>query len=196
MNNLTEDLFIKNREDKEHYFNQHAKVFWFTGLSGSGKSTLANRVDECLIRDGYFGFRLDGDNIRIGLNKDLDFSVSGRDENIRRVAELCKILVTQGITVLATFVSPFEHQREMVRSILGKDVVMVYVKANLEDCIKRDPKKLYEKAQRNEVNNFTGIAQGFDEPMKADFIIDTSQYDLEESVDRIYAFVLENIKVC
>ena len=138
--------------------NGHASAcLWFTGLSGSGKSTLANRTEQKLFEEGVHTFILDGDNMRKGLNKDLDFSEEGRVENIRRIGEVAKLMCSAGLVVLAAFISPFIKDRQMLRDLIGVNFIEIFVDTPLYICERRDVKGLYKKARTGEISNFTGI---------------------------------------
>lgn len=172
-----------------------AKVFWLTGLSGSGKTTLAQEVVAKFSSSGIKIKILDGDVLREGLNKDLGFSLEDRKENIRRVAELSRILNDCGIHCINCFISPTRQIREQAKSIIGKDHFMeIFVKASLDCCEKRDVKGLYKKARKGLINDFTGIHSPFEIPVSADLIIDTEQENLMESIDKLYTFIYENTR--
>lgn len=161
-------------------------VVWFVGLSGSGKSTLANRVEEELYQKGVRTYILDGDNIRSGLNSDLDFSSESRSENIRRIGEVSKLFVDAGAIALTAFISPFKEDRAKVRNIVGADdVIEVYVECPIEVCEQRDVKGLYAKARAREISNFTGISSPFEAPDQPDIKVNTAENDLENCVSQI-----------
>lgn len=170
-------------------------VIWLTGMSGAGKSTIASNVEHALFRDDYLITVLDGDNMRSGLNSDLDFSESARLENLRRSAEVAALLADRGFIVLATFISPFEVGREMAREIIGPDFHLVHVHAETGDCIKRDPKGLYEKALKGEIPNFTGISQPFESPAEPELCIDTSRHDIFTSCQQLTHYILHNFSL-
>lgn len=177
-NNLTKHNFTVTRERREEVSKTKGKVLWFTGLSGSGKSTLANAFDDHLNRNGRSTYLLDGDNIRMGLNKDLGFSPEDRKENIRRIAEVAKLFADSGKVVLTAFISPYEEDRQMAKDIIGEDYVEIFVDVPLETCEERDPKGLYKKARAGEIKGFTGIDAPYIAPtspnlhLKNDFTID------------------------
>lgn len=174
---------IVSRDEKEARLKQHAKVIWFTGLSGSGKTTLASALERNLFERGYLTQILDGDNIRTGINNNLGFSPEDRKENIRRIAEIAKLLINSGVICLCAFVSPSEETRETVRNIVGQDDFLeVFVSTPLEVCEKRDVKGLYQKARNGVIKNFTGISAPFEIPKNAKLSIDTSDKSVEECV--------------
>ena len=180
------------RSDRERRLGQRAGTVWFTGLSGSGKSTVAVEVERRLVESGRLVYRLDGDNLRHGLNGDLGFSEADRTENIRRTGEVCRLLVDAGVIVLASFVSPFRADREQVRK-LHEDAAMpfleAYVRVPLEVAEARDPKGLYAKARAGEIKGFTGIDQPYEEPVSPELVVDTSELSLETAamavIDRL-----------
>lgn len=177
-------------DDRNQLNGHRSLVIWFTGLSGSGKSTLANMLEQRLHERGIRTFILDGDNVRKGLNKDLDFSDEGRKENIRRIGEVAKLMVDAGLVVIAAFVSPFEEERQKLRTLLGADVfVEVFVDTPLEVCESRDTKGLYKKARRGEIPHFTGISSPFEIPPHPDIHIRTSDETPEKSLEKILSAV-------
>lgn len=171
------------REAKEELLGQKGRVIWMYGLSGSGKSTLANLLERQLHAEGRLVKVLDGDNIRSGLNQNLGFSDEDRLENIRRVAEVAKLFAETGTIVIASFITPNNELRKLARDIIGdEDLLEVYVKASFETCAERDPKGLYAKVKAGEVKQFTGKDSGFEEPDRADLIIDTEAHSEDESL--------------
>ena len=184
-----------NKEDRNKLAGNRSFVIWFTGLSGSGKSTLANFLEQKLYENGIQTYILDGDNIRFGLNKDLDFSDDGRKENIRRIGEVAKLMTDAGIVVLTAFISPFRKDRKTVRELLDKnDFIEIYVKCDLNVCEERDVKGLYSKARAGEIKDFTGIDSPYEEPENPEFVIDTTENSIEESVDRIYTYLESRLR--
>lgn len=177
------------RRDRERILGQRGVVLWFTGLSGSGKSTIAVEVEKRLLEDGKLPYRLDGDNVRHGLNGNLEFSIEDRRENIRRISEVSKLYADTGIITLASFISPTLEIRGMAREIIGEDFVEVYVKAPLAICEKRDPKGLYKKARAGEIKNFTGIDSPYEEPADPEVILMNEDGRLEEVVDEVMIFL-------
>ena len=167
-----------SRKAKEKLFKQQGKVYWFTGLSGSGKSTIANATEHKLHELGYKTMVLDGDNIRMGLCKDLGFSPQDRSENIRRISEVAKLFAESGTIVLTAFISPYREDREMARSIIGQDFIEIFVDTPLDTCEDRDPKGLYKKARAGEIKGFTGIDSPYEAPVRPDMIIDTTLVDI------------------
>ena len=170
--------------------NHPPTVFWMTGLSGSGKSTLANAFQNELFNKGYQVYVLDGDNIRGGLNKDLDFSDEGRIENIRRISEVAKLFADAGFIVITAFISPFKADRQQARTIIGtENFCEVFVNAPLEICEQRDVKGLYKKARAGEIPNFTGISSTFEQPDNAEVVLNTAEEDLEGCVRELFQYV-------
>ncbi len=171
---------ILARVDKERQLEQRAQVVWFTGLSGSGKSTIARSVEGSLHKMGYFTKLLDGDNVRMGLCKDLTFSQEDREENIRRIAEVAKLFFEGGIICLCSFVSPTYKIRDIARNIVGPDNFLeVYVNASLETAERRDVKGLYKKARAGEIKQFTGIDAPYEVPESPFCELDTNVKDLD-----------------
>jgi len=177
------------RVEREKQFGSRSFLMWFTGLSGSGKSALAGGLQTWLFRQGYPVYLLDGDNIRHGLSSDLGFTFEDRRENIRRVGEVAKLFVDAGIIVLASFISPYERNRAIARSLFaGDDFVEVYVKASVETCEKRDTKGLYKKARQGLINNFTGISAPYEEPKQPELILDTDNHDFASCISQLQQF--------
>lgn len=191
-----ENLFYHNAtitsEDRKKLLFQEPITIWFTGLSCSGKSTIANELDKILNQKGYHTMLLDGDNIRMGLNKDLKFSDNDRIENIRRVAEVAKLMNEAGLISIVSFISPLEINRLMAKDIIGDRFFLVYVNTSLDECERRDKKGLYKKARAGEIKNFTGISSQFDIPHKADIIVNNVNY--KDCAYKIYKMIEERIK--
>jgi adenylyl-sulfate kinase len=172
--------------------NQKPCLLWFTGLSGSGKSTIANALDVVLHKRGYHTFLLDGDNVRHGLCSDLGFSDDDREENIRRVGEVCKLFADAGLIVMSAFISPFTSDRRMVRKLFpAGEFIEVFMDTPLETCEERDPKGLYRKARSGEIKHFTGIDSPYEIPSHPELRLDTSTMSVETCVDTLIAYLLE-----
>jgi adenylyl-sulfate kinase len=168
-------------------------VLWFTGLSGSGKSTIATQLEYRLINMDKLSYRLDGDDMRHGLNNDLGFAKQDRDENIRRIIEVASLFRQTGVITLASFISPYRAMRQLARQKIGEPYfIEIYVKAELDTCIKRDPKGLYKKALEGNIKDFTGISAPYEQPLNPDIIIDTEVLSLEQSVDKIIDYLSEH----
>ena len=177
---------MEPRSAKERLLSQRGVTLWFTGLSGSGKSTVAIALERHLSSQGHLCRILDGDNVRCGINSDLGFSEHDRRENIRRIAEVCKLFTSTGIITLAAFVSPTRELRRMAADIIGRDdFVEIYVSTPIEECERRDVKGLYAKARRGEIADFTGVTAPFEVPDSPDIVIDTTDADINECVRRI-----------
>ena len=174
------------REDREKRAGSKARVLWFTGLSGSGKSTLAGGLETYLHNQGFSTYILDGDNVRSGLNNDLDFSENARKENIRRITEVSRLFVDAGVIVLTAFISPFREDRRKAKEIIGEaDVVEIYIECPLEVCEERDVKGLYKKARAGEIKNFTGIDSPFEEPVDPDIKVNTALNTIDECLEEL-----------
>lgn len=178
------------KELRESQLGQKAVTVWMTGLSGSGKSSLANALEKRLFSMGKHTMLLDGDNIRMGLNKNLGFEDNDRIENIRRIAEVAKLMNDAGLIVMTSFISPFRQDRRNAREIIGESFVEVYVSTPLEECERRDVKGLYREARKGNIQNFTGVNSPYEAPEQPDIEIDTTQRSLEECVD----ILLEGLK--
>lgn len=170
--------------------SQRPCVIWFTGLSASGKSTLAGALEALLTRQGYHTYLLDGDNVRHGLCQDLSFSDADRQENIRRVGEVAKLMVDAGLIVLAAFISPFNADRRMVRHILPpEEFVEVFVDTPLEICRQRDPKGLYRRAERGEIKQFTGVDSPYELPLDPEVHIDAGRLSVRECLNLLLDYL-------
>ena len=179
-----------DRADRERLLAQKAQLIWFVGLSGSGKSTLASRVEQELHQMGRLTYILDGDNVRSGLNKDLDFSEASRMENIRRIGEVSKLMVDAGLVVITAFISPFRSDRETIRELVGADrFVEVHVDCPIEECEKRDVKGLYAKARQGLISNFTGISSPFEAPEQPEVRVQTHLNDIDECTNTIINYL-------
>lgn len=170
-------------------------VIWLTGLSGAGKSTLAMRVEHALFTRGFQTYVLDGDNVRRGLNADLGFSPEGRTENIRRVGEVAALMADAGVICISAFISPYRADRKRARSAAGESFHEVFIKADLATCEGRDPKGLYKKARSGEIKEFTGISAPYEEPDACELIVDTSNLDIDDSVEMIVEYIMKTVKV-
>ena len=170
--NLTKHNFLVSRQQRESNNGHPGLVVWFTGLSGSGKSTIANELDVELNKRGLRTYILDGDNVRMGLNKDLGFSAESRKENIRRISEVAKLFADSGTIVMTAFISPYREDRDSARDVIGKDYVEVFVNTPIKECIKRDPKGLYKKAIAGEIKGFTGIDAPYEQPLSPEISLD------------------------
>ncbi len=181
--NVQPQHFQVNKEARARLNNQKPCVLWFTGLSGSGKSTIANELEKKLFEMGHRTYVLDGDNVRHGLNKNLGFTQEDRVENIRRVAEVAKLMVDAGLIVITTFISPYRADRDMARTLFGSgEFFEIFVDTPLGVCEQRDPKGLYKKARKGEIKNFTGIDSAYEAPQRADITINTQTQTIEETL--------------
>ncbi|AMO68888.1 MAG: adenylylsulfate kinase [Zhongshania aliphaticivorans] len=174
-----------SREDRNALLKQKGATLWFTGLSGSGKSTVAVALEKALMEKGHLCYRLDGDNIRLGINKNLGFSAEDRTENIRRIGEISKLFVDTGVIVLSSFVSPYRADRDIVRELHvagDMDFIEVHVDVPLAVAEERDPKGLYKKARAGEIKNFTGIDDPYEAPLKPELVLNSHEQSLEEEV--------------
>ena len=184
--NVTWQKLDITREARAQKMQQKPFTIWFTGLSGSGKSTLANELEKAFSLNGKYTMLLDGDNVRMGLNKDLGFEEKDRIENIRRVAEVSKLMNDAGLIVITAFISPYEMDRQNAKNIIGSEnFVEVYVDTSLEECERRDVKGLYKKARNNQIPNFTGITSPFEVPAQADIVVHTEGRTVEACVKQI-----------
>ena len=180
------------RADRSRLLGQKGATIWFTGLSGSGKSTVAVALETELARRGKLAYRLDGDNVRLGINKNLGFSAEDRTENIRRIGEISKLFVDAGVIVLSSFVSPYRADRDLVRKLHadgGMDFIEVYVDVPLAEAEKRDPKGLYKKARAGEIKNFTGISDPYEAPLAAELVLNTHEMTLQQEVNALLALM-------
>ena len=193
-NNIYYSKGVINDSDRKKLTGHKGGVFWFFGLSGSGKSAISRAVEEQLIANGINAFRLDGDNLRSGLNSDLGFSKEDRKENIRRAAESAKLLAEAGVAVLATFITPLNENRNAAKKILGDYYNGIYVKCSIETCMQRDPKNLYKRAVKGDIPDFTGISAPFEEPDDDSYIINTDNADEKTCVADAMEYIMEKIK--
>ena len=177
------------KEDREHQNGHKGHVLWFTGLSGSGKSTVASAVERELHQQGIRTFILDGDNVRTGLNSDLDFSAASREENIRRIAHVSALMKDAGLVVLSAFVSPYQKDRDFVRECAQGDFSEIFISTPLEVCEQRDVKGLYAKARAGEISNFTGISAPFEEPTNPELDVPTHEMSIEEATAMVVDYI-------
>ena len=188
--NLTYQSFDVNRDVRAAMKGQKPRIVWFTGLSGSGKSSIANLLEKRLTAEGRHAYILDGDNVRHGLNKDLGFTEAARVENIRRVAEVARLMADSGLIVLVSFISPFEKERRLAREIAGDiDFAEVYVDTPLEVCEARDPKGLYKRARAGEIKNFTGIDSPFEPPANAELVLHGAEEEPLALADQLHGWL-------
>jgi adenylylsulfate kinase len=180
------------RARREQQNGHKSAILWFTGLSGAGKSTLAHAVEEQLYQRGCRTFVLDGDNVRHGLCGDLGFTDQDRQENIRRIAELAKLMLEAGTIALTAFISPFQSERNLARNLVPHgDFIEIYCRCDLSVCEERDVKGLYKKARQGEIKHFTGISSPYEAPENPELSIDTDKHSLEECVDQGLALLAE-----
>jgi len=182
------------REHRAGILGHKGATLWFTGLSGSGKSTIAVELEGVLSEMGVLSYRLDGDNVRLGINKNLGFSAEDRTENIRRIGEIAKLFVDTGVVALSSFISPYKADRDQVRALheeAGMDFIEIFVDCSLEAAESRDPKGLYKKARAGEIKNFTGIDDPYEAPFQAEIHLHSDQQTLAEEVEAILAILRE-----
>jgi adenylylsulfate kinase len=188
--NITWHAGAVSRDDRQRLLGQRGVTLWLTGLSASGKSTIAVIVERRLIDRGRLAYRLDGDNVRHGLNNNLGFSAADRTENIRRIGEVAKLFTDAGVVVLASFISPYRRDRDAVRGLMSPgDFVEVYVKASVAAAERRDPKGLYKKARAGEIKNFTGLDDPYEEPERAEIVLDTETLSPDAAADQIVSYL-------
>ena len=183
-----------SKEDRERQNGHKGHVLWFTGLSGSGKSTVASALERELHQRGIRTYILDGDNVRTGLNSDLDFSATSREENIRRIAHVSGLMKDAGLVVLSAFVSPYQKDRDFVREVAGDDFSEVFISAPLEVCEQRDVKGLYVKARAGEISNFTGISAPFEAPTNPELDVPTHTMSIEQAAMMVVDYIVTRIK--
>ena len=192
---LTKHEFHIGRQERNNVNGHPSFAVWFVGLSGSGKSTIANLVAKGLHEKGLRTYTLDGDNTRKGINRDLDFSPEGRQENIRRVAEIARLFVDAGHIVLASFISPMERDRKMAREIIGnEDLIEIFVDCPLEVCESRDVKGLYRLARQGKIPDFTGISAPFEAPTTPDFRINAAEAPAEVCAQQILDYLSKRLQ--
>jgi adenylylsulfate kinase len=179
-----------SKADRGKLNGHKGAVLWFTGLSACGKSTIANTVDHILHSRGKRSFVLDGDNIRMGLNKNLGFSPEDRAENIRRIGEVAKLFTEAGTVALTAFISPYKADRDAVRALLCPgEFVEIFVQASVETCEKRDPKGLYKKARAGEIKNFTGISDPYEAPDKPELVLDSDKKGIDDLAHEVVSYL-------
>ncbi|RMT83308.1 Adenylylsulfate kinase [Pseudomonas viridiflava] len=192
-NNLTLHQSSVTASERSAIKNQRPVVIWLTGLSAAGKSTIANGIERALVAQGKHTYLLDGDNVRLGLCKDLGFSDNDRVENIRRISEVANLFVDAGLIVITAFISPFTKDRALARAVVGSDrFIEVFVNATLEECERRDPKGLYSKARQGLIKNFTGIGSDYEPPVNPEIRIDTNNESIEAAVAKIIHYLDEH----
>jgi len=183
-----------NSTHRNQLLGQKGATIWFTGLSGSGKSTVAVALENALHKAGRLSYRLDGDNVRLGINKNLGFSAEDRTENIRRIGEIAKLFVDTGVITLSSFVSPYRADRDIVRDLhieAGMDFIEVFVDVPLDVAESRDPKGLYKKARAGEIKNFTGIDDPYEAPNNAEVVLNSHEMSLEQEVEILLSMLTE-----
>ena len=185
-----------NQETRSNNKHQRPCVLWFTGLSGSGKSTIADELEKKLYELGKHTMLLDGDNVRHGLNRDLGFTDQDRVENIRRIAEVSKLMVSSGLITIVSFISPFRAERLMARNLFSDgEFIEVYIDTPIEVCEARDSKGLYKKARAGELKNFTGIDSDYEEPQASEIVLQNSDANIDDLVNRILDYLKSNSKI-
>ena len=195
--NLKNEIFIHSmivkKRDRSLIKKHRSCIIWLTGLSGAGKSSIADLLEEKLNKQGKHTFLLDGDNLRHTLNQDLGFSDYDRNENIRRIGHVGKLMVDAGLIVIASFISPFEKQRKLTRELFEKDeYIEVFLNTPIEVCEQRDPKGLYKKARSGLIKDFTGIDSAYEKPENPEITLDGEKYTAEELSDQIINYLSEN----
>jgi adenylylsulfate kinase len=190
--NITWHEGAVSRQEREKLLNQKGVTVWMTGLSASGKSTIACILEQLLLHKKKHAYRLDGDNIRHGLNKNLGFSADDRAENIRRIGEVAKLFTDAGVIAITSFISPYKKDRDAVRAGMKQgEFIEVYVNVSLAGAEKRDPKGLYKKARAGEIKGFTGIDDPYEAPERAEIVIDTEKVNAGDAAQQILAYLEE-----
>tara|TARA_B100000678_G_scaffold135310_1_gene113087 strand:+ start:5337 stop:5933 length:597 start_codon:yes stop_codon:yes gene_type:complete len=185
--NLFPHKHFVSAELRKKLTNQKPILIWLSGISGSGKSTIANELEKKLYENNFLSYLLDGDNIRIGLNKDLGFTDDDRKENIRRISEVSRLMLDAGLIVITAFISPFKEERQLAKSlVLEENYFLVHVDCSVEKCEERDVKGLYKKARAGEIKNFTGIDSPYEVPENPNLIVNTEKENVDESVEKIF----------
>jgi len=186
--------YAVNHKDRMAKYGHKAYLVWLTGLSGSGKSTIASAVEKKFFDQGLKTYHLDGDNLRKGLNSDLDFSMWGRGENIRRIAEVGRLFVDSNTLTFAAFISPFQKDRQKVKEIVGpKNFIEVFVDCPIEVCEKRDVKGLYKLAREGAISEFTGISSPYETPLSPDVYLNTAEMNMEDCVETLFDYLRKRI---
>ncbi|WP_145409595.1 adenylyl-sulfate kinase [Paenibacillus xylanexedens] len=194
--NITWQQSNLDRQEREIRNGHRSRTLWFTGLSGAGKSSLAFALEKHLYDAGIRCYVLDGDNVRHGLNRDLGFTTTDRQENLRRIGEVSKLMVDAGLIVLSAFISPHAEDREMVKQLFEPgDFIEIYVRCSIEECERRDPKGLYKKARNGDIPHFTGISAPYDVPEEPSLIIDTELLSLDEAVAEIVKHLEQTVSL-
>ncbi len=190
--NIFKQDTLVSRKDREKLLNQTAVLLWFTGLPSAGKTTIAKKLEFELHSKGYLTYMLDGDNVRSGLNKDLGFSKEEREENIRRVGNVAKLFFDAGFIVITAFISPYKKTRDWVKKLIGEEnYIEVFINCPLDICIQRDPKGLYKKALKGEIQDFTGISSDYEEPLKPDIKINSDKTTPKNEVAAIMNYLMK-----
>ena len=185
--NLFPHKHFVSAELRKKLTNQKPILIWLSGISGSGKSTIANELEKKLYENNFLSYLLDGDNIRIGLNKDLGFTDDDRKENIRRISEVSRLMLDAGLIVITAFISPFKEERQLAKNlVLEENYFLVHVDCSVEKCEERDVKGLYKKARAGEIKNFTGIDSPYEVPENPNLIVNTEKESVDESVKKIF----------
>tara|TARA_B100001287_G_scaffold43645_1_gene32792 strand:- start:36 stop:632 length:597 start_codon:yes stop_codon:yes gene_type:complete len=185
--NLFPHKHFVSAELRKKLTNQKPILIWLSGISGSGKSTIANELEKKLYENNFLSYLLDGDNIRIGLNKDLGFTDDDRKENIRRISEVSRLMLDAGLIVITAFISPFKEERQLAKSlVLEENYFLVHVDCSVEKCEERDVKGLYRKARAGEIKNFTGIDSPYEIPENPNLRVNTEKESVNESVEKIF----------
>ena len=192
--NLFPHKHFVSAELRKKLINQKPILIWLSGISGSGKSTIANELEKKLYENNFLSYLLDGDNIRIGLNKDLGFTDDDRKENIRRISEVSRLMLDAGLIVITAFISPFKEERQLAKSlVLEENYFLVHVDCSVEKCEERDVKGLYKKARAGEIKNFTGIDSPYEVPENPNLIVNTEKENVDESVEKIFNAIKDKI---
>lgn len=191
--NLSSERSYISYEDRISKNGHRGAIIWLTGLSGAGKSTVAQYTQKKLFENNKQVYVLDGDNIRKKLNRDLGFNKKDRGENIRRIAEIARLFADAGFVVITSFISPYEKDRQIAREIAGNFLHIIYIKASLEDCKRRDPKGHYKRASTGEIKNFTGVSDNYEEPSNPDLIINTENNTKTDCVDNLVKYINQYI---